>query len=538
MKMIQSRSKKFVSIAAMLFMVLFGFMASGCGGGGSSGVDDGGVLPPPPAVVAPGAPTNFTVVATPDALLSATLSWEAPTTGGAVETYEIYRSTTKDNILDPANHIGSISAVEGQTSYEFIDNAGLEYDLITYWIVVAKNAGGETPTLPADYTPVEPPGVPMNFTVVENKGGQDLSATLTWNVPTTGSAPTSYEIYRGTTPGSVFDPDYHLISIPVVEGDTSYVYIDNAGLVQDVNTSYVVAAKNANGETPTSEESILFTTGEVEAYGNNFAAAMIFADDYGITGELIPDGSVWTKDNLAAIVYETGLRPSINQTLASFPYYDPDTVFNEIYYKQQTVSTWQGEWKTGEGADQNVTATFGDNLISQTLTSESKIRIEVVLTKDLNASQEANMTSYNMVSLYGGKFNEIYGTDRTEYNNTKAFVFATNAHLKIQKVGEANPLYDQPLLSGCGGMGCFASEVNVAGNHTYGFVWDLANDNPGYDKKGTWRITFSLDGTSVPTGTSNHTFIDDVAPTEAESEGGTLPVRVSDTEVYIDITIN
>ncbi len=388
---------------------------------------------------------------------------------------------------------------------------------------------------------VAAPGVPTLFTVVENKGGQELSATLTWSVPTSGSEPTSYEIYRSTTAGTVFDPDNHLITIPIVEGQISYVYIDNAGLEQNVPTYYVVAAKNAGGETPTSEKSIEFTTGEVEGYGNNFAAAMIFADDYGITGELIPDGSVWTKDNLDAIVYETGLRPSIDQTLALFPYYDPDTAFVKdgvIYYKQQTASTWQGEWKTGEGADQHVTATFGDNLISQTLTSESKIRIEVVLTKDLNASQEANMTSYNMVSLYGGKYNEIYGTDRTEYNNTKAFVFATNAHLKIQKVGEANPLYDQPLLSGCGGMGCFASEVNVAGNHTYGFVWDLANDDPGYDKTGTWRITFSLDNPSVPTSTPNHTFIDAVAPTVAESQGGTLPVWVSPSEVYIDITIN
>ena len=149
------------------------------------------------------------------------------------------------------------------------------------------------------------------------------------------------------------------------------------------------------------------------------------------------------------------------------------------------------------------------------------------------------MTSYNMVSLYGSEYNEIYGTDKTEYNNTIAHVFATNAHLTIQKVAPTQeaPLYDQTLLSGCGGPGCFASEINVAGNHTYGFVWDLVNDNPGYDKIGTWRITFSLDGTSIPTGTSNHTFIDAVAPTVAESQGGTLPVWVSPSEVYIDINI-
>ncbi len=436
MKMIQSGSKKFVSIVATLFVVLFGIMANGCGGGGGGGGD------------------------------------------------------------------------------------------------------------------VVLPGVPEKFRVVPNIGGQDLSATLTWDIPTTGSEPTSYEIYRGTTPGSVFDPDNHLRSIPVEEGETSYVYIDNVGLVKDVNTSYVVAAKNANGETPTSEESIIFTTGEVESYGNNFAAAMIFADGYGITGLPLDPTKPWMElyTSLDQIDYGTGLRPSSdqNQTLTEVPFFDDTITFEKggvTYYPQQTVSTWQGEWKDGNDADQHVTATFGDNLISQTLTSESKIRIEVALTKDLDGIQDENMTSYNMVSLYGSKYNEIYGTNMETYENNTSFVFATNAHLKIQKVDaqgvpQADPLYDQPLFSCEGGPGCFSSEVNVAGNFIYGFVWDLANDNPGYEKTGIWRITFSLDETSVPTGAQNHTFIDDVAPTEAESEGGTLPQYVDVNEVYIDITIH
>jgi len=388
------------------------------------------------------------------------------------------------------------------------------------------------------------PGVPTNFVVVGNQGGQDLSATLTWDVPASGGEVVSYEIYRSTTAGTVFNPDNHLISIPAVEGQVSYAYIDNAGLEKNVPTYWVVAAKNAGGETPTSEKMWEFTTGEVTSYGNNFAAAMIFADGYGITGQAIT--GTWTKETLnpgTDIDYNTGLRPSIDQvTLTELPYWDASTTFVKdgvTYYKQQTVSSWQGEWNSTSYPDtQHVTATWGDNLISQTLTSESKIRIEVVLTKDL----DTNMTSYKMVSLYGSKYNEIYGTDKSEYNNTKAFVFATNAHLKIQKVDEVgnpleDPLYDQTLFTG-DGPGHFASEINVAGNHTYGFVWDLANDSPGYEKTGIWRITFSLDGESpAPISTPNNTYIDNVAPTEAES-GGTLPVYVSPTEVYIDITIH
>jgi len=113
-------------------------------------------------------------------------------------------------------------------------------------------------------------------------------------------------------------------------------------------------------------------------------------------------------------------------------------------------------------------------------------------------------------------------------------VFASNAHLKIQKLDgsgnpDGNPLYDQTLWLG-DGPGYLAGEVSVAGNFTYGFVWNLKNEVLPPDittgKTGTWRLTFSLDATS-PKGTSNNTFIDTV----------TNGVRVSDTEVYIDINV-
>jgi hypothetical protein len=257
--------------------------------------------------------------------------------------------------------------------------------------------------------------------------------------------------------------------------------------------------------------------GEVDTYGNNFAAAIIFADGYGInavSGD--PKVGIWTKV-VSDIDYNTGLRPVSAQVLpdgVELPYLDPLTTHvleGVTYYKQKTASTWQGEWKNGEDTDQNVTAAWGDNLISQNLTVNSVIRVEMVLTKAL----DTNMTSYNMVSLYGTNMNEIYGTDGVEYNSTTAFVFATNARLTIQKVEDngtllQDPLYSQALGEG-DGPGYFAAEVNVAGNFTYGFVWllnELDEATLGYSKAGTWRITFSLDNTSVPTGAPNNTFID------------------------------
>ncbi len=390
---------------------------------------------------------------------------------------------------------------------------------------------------------VDAPGMPTNFTV-ERTPEAILSATLSWSVPASGGDPVSYEIYRSTTAGTVYQPANHLISVAAVASKSTYTFVDNAGLTP-VNTYWVVSAKNAGGETPTAE--VLYKpigppggTGDT-GFGNNFAAALIFADDVGIGGEAIA-GS-WTND-LTSLDFDpnTGLRPSLAEVdslkllpvpVTSLPYLDPTTTYTLDgidYYKQQTVSTWQGQWEKGAADNQHVTAAWGDNLVSQSLTENSTIRIEMVLSKALTTP----MTSYWMESLYGTRENEIQGTDGTTYDNSVAFVFASNAHLTIQKLdGNGDPdgaaLYDQTLWEG-DGPGFLAGEVNVSGNFTYGFVWNLKNEVlPGditTGKTGTWRITFSLDAQS-PKLTPNNTLID-VA---------TNGVRVSNTEVYIDIQV-
>jgi len=397
--------------------------------------------------------------------------------------------------------------------------------------LAVSGCGGDDAVTPT----VAAPGAPENFTVVRTPEAT-LSATLDWSSPTTGGTPATFEIYRSTTSGEAFQPDNHLISIPVITGKTSYTFIDNAGLTA-VDTFWVVSAKNVGGETPTAE--VMFKPigppagGGDTGFGNNFSAALIFADDIGIGGLALDPAKSWTTD-VASIDYNTGLRPLSTEVLPvmTLPYLDPTTIYtlNGIsYYKQQTASTWQGQWEKGASAEQHASAAWGDNLISQSLTANSTIRIEMVLSKALTAP----MTSYFMESLYGSKANEIQGTDGTTYQNLTAFVFASNAHLKIQKLdGSGNPvgapLYDQTLWTG-DGPGFLAGEVNVAGNFTYGFVWNLKNqvlppDIPS--KTGSWRITFSLDASS-PKGTPNNTFIDTA----------TNGVRVSATEVYIDIQI-
>ena len=383
-------------------------------------------------------------------------------------------------------------------------------------------------------TSVEAPGIPTNYTVSASAVSGGLSATLAWSAPTTGGELTSYEIYRSNTAAGLFDPDNHLLSLPA----TTYEFIDNAGLEKGVPTYWIVAAKNAGGETPTLP---LFHqpsgggAGDIFTYGNNFSAAMIFADGIGISGEEIIGSS--TKV-VADIDYNTSLRPSEAEALAvtEIPYFDENTTYilnGVTYYKQKTASTWQGEWENGKSSpvEHNVTAKWGDNLISQTLNTESIVRIEMVLTKTL----DTNMTAYKMVSLYGTKDIEIYGTDGTEYNTTTAFVFTRHASLTIQEVNASGypigePEVDRQLLldqTVADGPGKFGAEINVAGNLTYGYVWDLPTNDI---EAGTYRITFTLEDPS-------NVIIGDVAVPD-EGDGSTVPVRASDTEVYIDITIH
>lgn len=445
--------------------------------------------------------------------------------------------------------------LNGQNGWQrivFIASTFATSIIMAFALVSCGGGGGTvdsttTPT-PTPTPTVAAPGVPTSFTVVRTPEAI-LSATLTWSPPATGGPTASFEVYRSITAGTAFLPDNHVISVPFVAGQATYTFIDNAGLTP-VNTYWVVSAKNAGGETPTAE--VMYKpigppsgTGDT-GFGNNFAAALVFADDIGIGGTLIT--GTWTND-ATLIDYNTGLRPLSGEIadlalllppviVTTLPYLDPKTTFplgGVTYYKQQTDSIWQGQWEKGAATLQQVNAKWGDNLISQRLTANSVIRIEMVLSKTLTTA----LKSYTMKSLYGANENEVFGTDGTTYDNLTAFVFASNARLKIQKLDAIGnpvgaPLYNQTLWSG-DGPGFMAGEINVAGNFTYGFVWKLNTqvlppDIPS--KTGTWRLTFSLDADNALAGKPVPPALNNTAIATV-SNG----VRVSPTEAYIDIAV-
>ncbi len=152
-----------------------------------------------------------------------------------------------------------------------------------------------TPTTPTVAAPAAP-------TALTATAGENV-VTLQWSPPAasaTAGLPVSYEIYRSstaTTAATIVNPTNLVTSIPVVTGQSVYTYTD-IGLAGTTTYYFVVTAKNAGGETPSTVASAKPTgpPNPVVA-GNNFSAALIFADDIGITNLAIT--GVWTLDKTA-----------------------------------------------------------------------------------------------------------------------------------------------------------------------------------------------------------------------------------------------
>jgi len=405
--------------------------------------------------------------------------------------------------------------------------SGLLVIAITSLIGVALTGCGSDSAAPPPPV-VAAPDAPTNLTATAGENLVDLS----WSPPAasaTADVPTSYGIYVSTTDttvGTVFVPENLLAEVPVVDGRTVYDFT-NSGLPGTIDHYYVVSSKNAGGETPSTVASARPTgSPNPPTAGNNFSGAMIFADNIGISGQVIT--GAWTTDP-TLIDFNTGLRPLLTEmaSVTTLPYLTVPSTVDSLYFEQKSVNTWQGEWALGAAAPVEVNAKWGDNLAgSASLSSSAKIRLEMVLTKDVTATP---MTTYTMKSLYGARKNEMFGTNGVVIMSNTAFVFASNARLMIQKLDAGgNPILlvdDQYLFDTSipDGLNKLAAEIPVSGNFTYGYVWSPSTG------AGKYRITFSLDPESlgVPGVQPNNTFITSI----------TNGVQDSSTQVHIDIDV-
>tara|TARA_B100000949_G_scaffold227674_1_gene234334 strand:- start:514 stop:2268 length:1755 start_codon:yes stop_codon:yes gene_type:complete len=145
--------------------------------------------------------------------MSASFQWDAPTTGGSATSYDFYLSDPSSTNPTQLNLIGTISSSSANVT-------GLTYDDTYYWMVVAKNAGGDavgssTWTFTTQNDPNALPNTAMNPTPTDgatnvplfnttNNGQPTTGVTLQWGAPTTGGNVDGYKIFIGSDPNNLY----------------------------------------------------------------------------------------------------------------------------------------------------------------------------------------------------------------------------------------------------------------------------------------------------------------------------------------------
>lgn len=196
---------------------------------GLSRVDE--LIVTPATASVPTAPANVT--ATPGST-SVTLSW-TPSSSGSPTSYTIYRGTKSDG--EENTPVGTTTG----TATTFTDT-GLHNGTTYFYYVAANNAVGVSPN--GNEVSAVPAGavtVPTAPTGLFASPG-NASVALTWNA-TAGA--TSYQVYRGTTPGGE--------SATALATTTTPAYNDT-GLTNGTHYYYKVTATNTAGTSPTSAE--------------------------------------------------------------------------------------------------------------------------------------------------------------------------------------------------------------------------------------------------------------------------------------------
>ena len=196
-----------------------------------------GAIPTPPP--APGAPTGLGAMA---GNAKVSLTWTAPTSGGAPSSYIVMRSTTSG---------GETAIAGGVTTTSFTDTTvsnGATY----YYEIEATNSGGTSgPSNEAFASPTGPPAAPQSLTAAA-AAAPSHGVTLTWKVGS--GAPTSYKIYRGTRSNKYS----YTVIVPTPSTCTSTVgttctYTDTSTTV-GTTYYYRVAAINSAGTSSQSNQ--------------------------------------------------------------------------------------------------------------------------------------------------------------------------------------------------------------------------------------------------------------------------------------------
>src|SRR5579875_783710 len=188
-------------------------------------------------VTPPGAPSGL--VAT-GGNSQVALSWNAPSSNGgsAITSYDIYRGTS------PGGE-ASGPVASGVTSTRYTDTGVANGQAYYYQVRAVNSAGTGAASNEASATPSTAPGAPSGLVAT----GGNSQVALSWNAPSSngGSAITSYDIYRGTSPGGEAGTPLTIV------GGSALSYADTSA-ANGQTYYYTVRASNSAGTGPQSNE--------------------------------------------------------------------------------------------------------------------------------------------------------------------------------------------------------------------------------------------------------------------------------------------
>lgn len=190
-------------------------------------IDD--VVVKSPDTVAPNCPTlTLPANAATGVSIAPTLTWTAPSTGASADSYDVYFGTTANPTALLRNVTTTSTAV-----------TGLAASTTYYWRVVAKNAiGSATGCTEFSFTTkaAAPPGCATLVAPLNAAVNVAYPTRLTWTAPTTGGAPTGYDIFLGSSPTTLANL-----------GSTAALSVNITGLLKDTTYYWSVVPKNADG---------------------------------------------------------------------------------------------------------------------------------------------------------------------------------------------------------------------------------------------------------------------------------------------------
>jgi hypothetical protein len=192
-----------------------------------------------------------------------TLTWQQPTSGGAVTGYHVYRGTSANPYNSANPESNRVATITGASNTSWVNTTDLEHNTQYHWQVVAYNAtgNGQASVSWSFTTLIAIPGQatlvsPLNGTSVS----ENLHPTFIWQAPTTGGATDGYYVYLSTSANPYNPSNPATNRVATITGASNISWTPTTPLNNQTIYHWQVVAYNTTGNGQASTSWSLNTT--------------------------------------------------------------------------------------------------------------------------------------------------------------------------------------------------------------------------------------------------------------------------------------